>query len=190
MDVPASPPRPVPPPAPRPAVRRRRSFRERPLRTCLGLLFRLVFTPLILLDELVRPLYRPLIARIAALRIMHAFERWIAARSVWTILVLLFIPYVTIEPLKIVALVWVADGWPRRGTLLLVVAYLVSFVVIERIYSAGRPKLMTLPWMAWVILTLTSVRDRVVAALHLDRLKVRLRRLVRDVRRRLALLFR
>ncbi|WP_371348143.1 hypothetical protein [Ancylobacter sp. IITR112] len=158
---------------------------RRPLRAALGVLFRLLCAPLILLDELVRPFYRPLIARLAALGIMRAFERWIAARSVWTILVLLAVPYVTIEPLKFVALVWIADGWPKAGTVLFLLAYLVSFVVIERIYSAGRPKLMTLPWVAWVIVTLTALRDRVVAALRLDRLKTTLRRAVRDLRRRL-----
>lgn len=171
-------------------ARRRANFRERPVRWTLGFLFRLLCAPLILLDELVRPLYRPLIARLAALKIMHAFERWIAARSVWTILVLLIVPYATIEPLKFVALLWIAGGWPKAGTVLFLVAYLLSFVVIERIYSAGRAKLMTLPWMAWVILTLATLRDRVVAALRLDRLKASLRRTARDLRRRLALLLR
>lgn len=183
----------APPPGgegPRSRPRRRARFRERPVRVALGFLFRLICAPLILLDELVRPLYRPLIARLAALKIMHAFERWIAARSVWTILVLLAVPYATIEPLKFVALVWIAGGWPKAGTVLFLLAYLLSFVIIERIYSAGRAKLMTLPWMAWVILTLATLRDRVVAALRLDRLKASLRRTARDLRRRLALLIR
>lgn len=185
----------VPPPTPPslPHSRRARASAARrasPLWRVLGFLLRLLCTPLILLDELVRPLYRPLIARLAALRIMHAFERWIAARSVTTILVLLVVPYVTIEPLKIVALVWIADGWARAGTVLFLLAYLVSFVIIERIYSAGRAKLMTVPWMAWVIVTLTNLRDRVVAALRLDRLKQALRRRVREVRRGLARMWR
>ncbi len=182
---PSVPPRLPPDPAPAGSARARR-----PGRAALGVLLRLLCAPLILLDELVRPFYRPLIARLAALRIMQVFERWVAARSVGTILVLLVVPYVTIEPLKFVALVWIADGWPRAGTVLFLLAYLVSFVVIERIYSAGRAKLMTLPWMAWVIVTLTGLRDRVVAALRLDRLKAELRRTVRDVRRRLARLLR
>ena len=192
MEIPAPPPAPVDASAgghPQPAPRRA-GFRARPVRGTLGFLFRLLCAPLILLDELVRPLYRPLIARLAALKIMHAFERWIAARSVWTILVLLAVPYATIEPLKFVALLWIAGGWPKAGTALFLIAYLLSFVIIERIYSAGRAKLMTLPWMAWVILTLATLRDRVVAALRLDRLKASLRRAARDLRRRLALLFR
>lgn len=186
--VPAGPPPGGEEPPSRP--RRRARLREGPVRVALGFLFRLICAPLILLDELVRPLYRPLIARLAALKIMHAFERWIAARSVWTILVLLAVPYATIEPLKFVALVWIAGGWPKAGTVLFLLAYLLSFVIIERIYSAGRAKLMTLPWMAWVILTLATLRDRVVAALRLDRLKAGLRRAARDLRRRLALLIR
>lgn len=186
---------PVPPaapssPPPRRSARDSAARRTPPLLRALGILFRLLCTPLILLDELVRPLYRPLIARLAALRIMHTFEHWIAARSVTTILVLLVIAYVTIEPLKLVALVWIADGWPKAGSVLFLLAYLISFVIIERIYSAGRSKLMTVPWMAWVIVTLTTLRDRVVAALRLDRLKTALRRRVREVRRSLARLWR
>lgn len=186
---------PIPPAAPPSLPPSRRAHASAGRRVPLhwrvfGFLFRLLCTPLILLDELVRPLYRPLLARLAALRIMHAFERWIAARSVTTILVLLIVPYVTIEPLKIIALVWIADGWAKAGTVLFALAYLVSFVIIERIYSAGRAKLMTVAWMAWVIVTLTALRDRVVVALRLDRLKQALRRSLRGVRRRLARLWR
>lgn len=185
-----SPPLPPASPVSSPTPRRRAPFRQRPLRATLGFLFRLLCAVVILLDELVRPLYRPLIARIAALRIMHAFERWIAARSVWTILVLLAVPYVTIEPLKFVALIWIADGWAKGGTALLLFAYLVSFVLIERIFAAGRPKLMTLRWMAWIIDTANSVRARLVAALRLDLFRARLRRTATVLRRRLARLLR
>ncbi|MFD2032684.1 hypothetical protein ACFSKM_25050 [Ancylobacter dichloromethanicus] len=113
----------APSPAAAPAPERprqtsaRHTFRQRPLRASLGFLFRLVCALLILLDELARPVYRPLVARIAALRVVHAFERWVAARSVWTILALLVIPYATVEPLKFVGLIWIAGGWEkaRRG---------------------------------------------------------------------------
>ncbi|MBS7554975.1 hypothetical protein KHC23_15100 [Ancylobacter dichloromethanicus] len=187
----SAPPRP-PSPAAAPAPERprqtsaRHTFRQRPLRASLGFLFRLVCALLILLDELARPVYRPLVARIAALRVVHAFERWVAARSVWTILALLVIPYATVEPLKFVGLIWIAGGWEKRGAALLVFAYLLSFVLIERIFAAGRPKLMALPWMAWIIDTANALRARIVAALRLDRLKDRLRRTLTGLRRRIA----
>lgn len=177
---------------PTPPSRRRPppSFRQRPVRRTLGLAFRLVCALVIILDELARPIYRPLLARLAAWKVMRAFERWIAARSVWTILALLLIPYATVEPLKFVGLLWIANGWAKGGTALLLFAYLVSFVLIERIFTAGRPKLMTLPWIAFIIDTANTVHARLTALLRLDEVKARLRRMVGRLRRRIAVLLR
>lgn len=149
---------------------------------CARLLLRIVLAVFIIVDELFRPLYRPLVARIAALELMQAFERWIRGRSPFAVLVLLAIPYVLVEPFKFVALIWIANGAVRGGTLTLVVAYLVSFVVVERIYSAGRPQLMTIGWMAWLIETVSSVQRAIIAWLRLDLLKQEARRLLRRLR--------
>ncbi|MBB3771709.1 hypothetical protein FHS55_002318 [Angulomicrobium tetraedrale] len=164
------------PTAPPPA--RRRSL----LLAALSCVFRLVATLVILLDELVRPIYRPLIRRLAALALMQAFERWIAARGPLTVLALLLVPYATVEPLKFVALLWIAKGTVRSGTVLLILAHLVSFVLIERIFTAGKPKLMTIGWMAWIITSASAIRDRIVARLRLDTLKRRARALFRRLR--------
>ncbi|MDQ0512205.1 hypothetical protein [Ancylobacter amanitiformis] len=164
------------PTAPPPA--RRRSL---PL-AALSLLFRLIATLVILLDELVRPIYRPLIRRLAALALMQAFERWIAARGPLAVLALLLVPYATVEPLKFVALLWIAKGAVRTGTTMFVLAHLVSFVLIERIFTAGKPKLMTIAWMASIITSASTIRDRIVAWLRLDTLKRRARALLRRVR--------
>lgn len=163
------------------AFRRRRPLLGA-LGTALGWIFRLVAALVIVLDELVRPIYRPLIARLAALGIMQAFERWIGRLPALAVLILLLVPYAVVEPLKFVGLVWAADGWPKRGTALFLLAHLVSFVLIERIFTAGRPQLMTIPWMAWVIDTANAVRGRIVVALRLEAAKRRIRRLVRRLR--------
>ncbi|QIB35584.1 hypothetical protein [Ancylobacter pratisalsi] len=156
--------------------------RRGPLRATARFLFQLVLAVFIIVDELFRPLYRPLVARIAALKLMQALERWIGARSPFTILVLLAIPYVLVEPFKFIALIWIANGAVRTGTITLIVAYLLSFVIVERIYSAGRLKLMTIGWVAWMIETVTSVQRSLLTWLRLDQFKQEARRLLRRLR--------
>lgn len=164
------------------------SRRRHPLSGVLAVLrvvFRVLCAALILIDELVRPLYRPLLRRLAALELMKAFERWVGGFPPYVILVLIVVPYAIVEPLKFVALLWIADGHVRTGTVLFLLAYLVSFVLIERTFSAGRDKLMTLPWMAWIIVTIGSIRRMVVAWLRLDELKWKARATWRWLRLRL-----
>lgn len=154
----------------------------------LGLIFRLACALVIILDELVRPFYRPLIRGLAALAPMRALERWIGARAPLVVLVLLIVPYAIVEPLKFVSLLWMADGHVRTGGTVFVLAHLVSFILIERIFTAGKPQLMTIGWMRWVIETAATVRDRVVARLRLDVFKRRLHALLRFLRARLRLM--
>lgn len=161
----------------------RRAARNPWLRS-LGLAFRLVCAVLILLDELVRPLYRPLVERIVALRWVQAFEGWVGRLPPYVVLVLIAVPYVVVEPLKFLALLGIANGHAKVGTFAFLLANLVSFLVIERIFSAGRAQLMTLRPVAFLIDTVSAVRRAVVAALRLDALKRRVRALWRWLRLR------
>ena len=124
--------------------------------------FEAVMVVFIVLDEIARPLYRPLLRWTASLRLMHHLERWVAARHRLTILVLLAIPFIIVEPLKIVALFWIGRGALISGAVLLALAYLAGFVFVERIYSAGKPKLLTIAWFAWVMRLLVSVRNALI----------------------------
>jgi len=121
-----------------------------------------VMVVFIILDEIARPLYRPLLRWVASLRLMHRMERWVAARHRLTILVLLAIPFITVEPLKIVGLLWIGRGAFVSGVVLLGVAYLAGFVIVERIYSAGKPKLLTFGWFAWMMGLLVALRTALV----------------------------
>ncbi|MBS9476960.1 hypothetical protein [Ancylobacter radicis] len=124
----------------------------------LRLPFELVLTVLVLLDEAARPLYRPLLRWVAGLGVMRRFEAWIARLPRLAILTLLAIPFAFAEPLKFVALIWIADGHFKTGTLTLALAYLASFVIVERIYRAGEPKLMTYGWFAFLMERLIAIR--------------------------------
>lgn len=156
-----------------------------PLIRGLVVLFRIVAGAVIVLDELVRPLYRPLLRWIAGLRLMQALERWVSDLSPYVVLVLIGVPYLVVEPLKFLALLKIADGHVKTGTVAFLLAHLISFVLIERIFSAGRAQLMTLRPVAWMVTTAASVRDAIAAFVHLERIKARMRALVRWVRMQL-----
>jgi hypothetical protein len=63
-------------------------------------------------------------------------------------LVLLLIPLLLVEPLKLVALVVVGKGHWLTGTGMLVVAYAASLLVVERLFRVVKPKLMMMDWFA------------------------------------------
>ncbi|OCC06533.1 hypothetical protein BA190_02365 [Labrys sp. WJW] len=113
---------------------------------------------LVIIDELARPIYGPLIRRFAALRLVEIGERAVAALPRFVILILLAVPLAVAEPLKIYGLLLLGQGRLVRGLLILAVAYLASFLLIERIYAAGKPKLMTIRWFAWLMGLIDWVR--------------------------------
>jgi hypothetical protein len=133
-----------------------------PLRAAFLAVLRGVLTVLVLLDEIARPLYRPLADWIAGLRIVARAEAAIAKLPRLAILVLLAIPFAVAEPLKIVGLVLVGRGQVAAGLALLALAYLASFLVVERIFHAGREKLMSYGWLAWGVILLARIRARLL----------------------------
>ncbi|MFG1477662.1 hypothetical protein V5F53_03250 [Xanthobacter sp. V4C-4] len=171
--MPAAPPAPSAEMPERPSAPRAK--RRNPLVTALRAVFRVVLAILIIVDELVRPLYTPLQRWIAALALVQRFERWVASLPPLAILALIGVPYAVVEPVKFVALLRIADGHVKMGSLVLLLAYLVSFVLIERVYTAGRPQLMTLPAAAWVIRLSAAVREKLSIWLRLPELRARAR---------------
>jgi hypothetical protein len=129
----------------------------------LRLPLEVLLTVLIVLDELARPLYRPLLRWVATWRLMRRLEAWVAARHRFTILVLLAIPFAIVEPLKVLALLWIGRGALVPGGITLALAYLAGFVLVERVYSAGRDKLLTIGWFAWLMAIVAGVREAVSA---------------------------
>jgi len=71
-----------------------------------------------------------------------------------------------VEPLKVLALLWIAKGWLKAGILLLVLAYLVSFLDVDRIYHAGRESLLSIGWFAAVMAWLVALRETVLAPIR------------------------
>ncbi len=144
------------------------------------------------LDALVAPLFRPLLRWLAQLRFVIRLEDFVASLPPYAILALLAAPFALAEPAKLYALILFATGHVIVGLVVFVLAYLVSFVIVERIYSAGRTKLRTILWFARLMDWLVGFRDRLIAwakATQAWAFAVRIRRRGAEVARRLRLRF-
>ena len=75
-------------------------------------------------------------------------------------LVLLAIPVSLIEPLKLAAVVIAGDGHWITGTIVIVCAYAVSLLVVDRLFRIVKPKLLTLPWFARLWNWFVALRGR------------------------------
>lgn len=129
-----------------------------PLLRVLRFSAEIVLAALILLDEMARPLYRPLGRWIAGLRLVARMEAAIARMPRLAVLLLLALPFAIAEPLKIVGLVLIARGQVALGALVLALAYLASFLIVERIYRAGEAQLLSYRWFAWAMGHLSRLR--------------------------------
>jgi hypothetical protein len=121
--------------------------------------FEAVAVIILVLDAVARPIYRPIHEWLTNSRAMHRFTALIAPLPRPVILVLFAVPFAIAEPLKVLALLLIARGRLVSGIVLMVFAYLMTFLVVERIYHAGRDKLLTYPWFKWAMDTIVLVRD-------------------------------
>jgi hypothetical protein len=80
-------------------------------------------------------------------------------------LLLLALPTATVEPLKLVAVAVAGKGHWITGTVMIVVCYAFSLLVVERLFAIVKPKLLTIPWFAKLWEGFISVRARALRLL-------------------------
>lgn len=122
----------------------------------------LVVAFVIVLDELVRPLYRPLLAWLGAFRLVARLEAAIGRLPPYGVLAMLAVPFAVAEPLKLFSLLLLARGAWLSGIVTMALGHLTSFVLVERVYQAGRAQLLTIPWFARCMEWLDRIRQVVV----------------------------
>lgn len=115
-----------------------------------------------LLDELLFPLFRPLIAWLSALRLFQRLGDWLGRLPPYAALVALGVPFVVIEPMKVVAIWWAGTGHVITGTIGLLLAHALSLLVVERIFHAVYQPLMRIEWFARLLGWLFGLRDRAI----------------------------
>lgn len=111
-----------------------------------------------ILDTLLFPLFRPLIRYLSRLRLFEAIGALLLKLPPYLVLLILAVPFVVLEPLKVFALYWFALGHLIQGGILLVIAHGASILTLERLYHAGRPQLMRIGWFARVMNWLGALR--------------------------------
>jgi hypothetical protein len=107
----------------------------------------------------------PLIARIRRRREMTFLARTrrrLQKMSPYLSLALLFVPLLLVEPLKLVAVFIAGKGHWLTGTGILIGAYAVSLLFVERFFRMIKPKLMTLGWFARLWTWFTAFRAKVI----------------------------
>lgn len=117
----------------------------------------------VVLDAIFTPLFLPLLRWVAKLQFVIRLQDAVAALPPYAILVLLAIPFAIAEPAKVYALYLMGAGQITMGLLTMALAYIVSLVVVERIYMAGQAKLRTISWFAKLLDWLFGIRDRLLA---------------------------
>ena len=123
---------------------------------------RLVIAVLVIASEVARPVYRPLVNWFSSLSIVVHFGEFVGSLPRAVILVLFVVPLAIAEPLKIYALFVIARGHVISGLVIIALAYLMSFLLVERLFHAGREKLLTYGWLKWIMDRVETVRGWVI----------------------------
>ena len=111
------------------------------------------------LDDLFFIFVRPIVEALSRLALFQRLGALIRRLPPYAVLVLLAIPFVVVEPLKVLALYLIATGVVIRGVLLLIAAYFVSILTLDSIYKAGETQLMKIGWFAKLIGWIVELRD-------------------------------
>lgn len=133
---------------------------------------RLLFAPFVwlaavvfLIEEAIWDWTAKLMARLGAVRAVHAIERRIAAlRPRWAFFAFL-LPSLTLIPAKLLGLHAIATGHWIIGSAIFLVAKVAGMALFARIFNLTRPALMTLPWFARFYAWVMYYRNRIHAYL-------------------------
>ena len=147
-----------------------------------------------LIDDIVLAAVRPVVARLAELRIFARLAETLHRLPPYPTLVLFLVPFVVLEPFKLWGLWLLGTGHFGSGATMLAVSHLTSIVLVERLFHATRDKLLTIGWFArayhwvmalydWSVGRLRATAAWRIAAETLRRLREAARRIVVPLRR-------
>ena len=133
---------------------------------------RLLFTPLIwlaamvfLIEEYIWDTTARFMARLGALRAIHAVEERIAALPPRWAFFAFLLPSSILIPAKLIGLHAIASGHWLLGSLTFVLAKIAGMALFSRIFNLTRPALMQIGWFAWLYKWVMYYRNRIHAYL-------------------------
>lgn len=136
------------------------------LRRVLQLPVAFIMASYYVLQAVVRPVIKPLARWLAGLRMFEAMRGAIEKLAPYPSLILLIVPVIIVEPLKVVALAIMDTGRILFGAVVLAGSEAMSLLVVERLFSVVKPKLLTLPWFAVAWDWFASLRDQLLEWFH------------------------
>jgi hypothetical protein len=80
---------------------------------------------------------------------LFRLRAWIRSLRPYPSLALFAVPLIILEPVKPVAAYLAATGHMRLGLMVLVVGEILKLVLVERLFSLNRDKLLSIPAFAW-----------------------------------------
>jgi len=134
-----------------------------PLRKIARGLAEVIVAIYVILDAIVRALLRPVTALLNRLQIVARMEAFIAGLPPYAVLAMLALPFAIAEPAKIYAVYLITTGHRFTGLVALALSYLVSVLVVDRIFHAGRMQLLSIAWFAKLWGWITDLKDRLMS---------------------------
>lgn len=135
-------------------------------RRLLRLPAEIVVTVYVVLNALMTPLFGPLMRGLSRLKLIQRVEQTIAGLPPYLILVLLVVPFALAELAKAYAVVLMAEDHLQMGLTIFIGAYIVSILVCERTFQAGKSQLMTIGWFKRLFDWLMAIKTRLLAWFH------------------------
>jgi hypothetical protein len=102
------------------------------------------------IDALALSILKPLLRKIANLKLFKFIAQWIASLGPYSTLALFVVPVVLLEPVKPLSAYFLASGHIKIGVVVLIVGEILKITIVERIFHIGRDKLMTIKAFAWI----------------------------------------
>ena len=102
-----------------------------------------------LADAMFATIAHPLARWIGELQVFSRLRSWIRSLRPYPSLALFAVPLIILEPVKPGAAYLAATGQVRLGLTVLVVGEILKLVLVERLFSINRDKLMSIPAFAW-----------------------------------------
>jgi hypothetical protein len=116
-----------------------------------------------LVDAIFLAVARPLANWIAEHWIFERLRLWIVSLPPYPTLALFALPLVILEPVKPMAAYLVGTGHLTTGLIILVVGEILKLVLVERLFSVSRDKLMSIPTFAWGFWKYSASKDWVTS---------------------------
>ena len=145
-----------------------------------------IAVPYFLMDAIFATVAIPLSRWIAAHWAFARIHRWVLSLRPYPTLLLFIVPVIVLEPVKPVAAYLIASHHAALGLSALVIAELLKLVLIERLFSVSRNKLLSIPAFAWAYEKYSAAKDWLMS-LEAWQFTLRWSRIARGAAKRLML---